>query len=107
MSYDGRINNNGITVIDISDLNEVRYCFVDYHGMESKREVDLHTPLDGWTYLRAYYNDNEVIVQDNIGTPQGLEKFKLTEISSLAGMSLIIYYFLLTLYYSIKSPENF
>jgi hypothetical protein len=54
MPYDGGDNNNGITVLDITDLENVRYCFVDFHGMESEGEVDLMTPLSATTYLRAY-----------------------------------------------------
>ncbi|PQE29823.1 hypothetical protein CJF32_00000476 [Rutstroemia sp. NJR-2017a WRK4] len=54
MPYDGGANNNGITVLDITDLENVRYCFVDFHGMESEGDVDLMTPLSATTYLRAY-----------------------------------------------------
>lgn len=55
MSYDEGDNNNGITIIDISDLNDVRYCFVDFFGMESEHEVPLMTPLSGSVYLAAYH----------------------------------------------------
>jgi hypothetical protein len=54
MTFDGGDNNNGITVLDITDLELVRYCFVDFQGMESESEVDLMTPLSATTYLRAY-----------------------------------------------------
>ena len=45
----------GITIFDITDLHNIRYCFVDYIGMESDREVELMTPLSARTYLEAYY----------------------------------------------------
>lgn len=45
----------GITIFDITDLSNVRYCFVDFIGMESEREVELLTPLSARTYLEAYY----------------------------------------------------
>lgn len=45
----------GITIFDITHLADVRYCFVDFFGMESEREVDLMTPLSARTYLEAYY----------------------------------------------------
>ncbi|KAL8858959.1 MAG: hypothetical protein Q9178_004440 [Gyalolechia marmorata] len=45
----------GITVFDITTPDNPRYCFVDFMGMESEREVDLHTPLSARTYLEAYY----------------------------------------------------
>lgn len=44
----------GITIFDITDLSHVRYCFVDFHGMESERAVQLMTPLTARTYLEAY-----------------------------------------------------
>ena len=45
----------GITIFDITNLSHVSYCFVDFHGMESEREVPLMTPLSARTYLEAYY----------------------------------------------------
>jgi hypothetical protein len=68
MTYDGGDNNNGITVLDITDLENVRYCFVDFHGMESESEVDLMTPLSATTYLRAY-EEFEGNVEDFEGLP--------------------------------------
>ncbi|KAL8741922.1 MAG: hypothetical protein Q9184_008327, partial [Pyrenodesmia sp. 2 TL-2023] len=55
MAFDEGDNNNGITIFDITDLTDVRYCFVDFYGMESKREVALMTPLSARIYLEAYY----------------------------------------------------
>ncbi|KAL8691725.1 MAG: hypothetical protein Q9218_003118 [Villophora microphyllina] len=55
MAYNEGDNNNGITVFDITDLDNVRYCFVDFYGMESERAVALMTPLSARTYLEAYY----------------------------------------------------
>jgi hypothetical protein len=85
MGYDQGHNNNGITVLDITDLSNIRYCFVDFYGMESDRAVPLHTPLDGWTYLRAYYDDTHDLVVNNKATTDGLEKYSLVELSALAG----------------------
>ena len=59
MAYDEGDNNNGITIFDISDPTKVRYCFVDYNGMESNREVQLMSPLSARTYLDAYYKLDE------------------------------------------------
>ncbi|MCJ1279834.1 hypothetical protein MMC21_007658 [Puttea exsequens] len=52
-------DNNGITIFDIADLTKVRYCFVDFMGMESERQVQLMTPLSARTYLEAYYDLDE------------------------------------------------
>ncbi|KAL2281063.1 hypothetical protein FJTKL_12083 [Diaporthe vaccinii] len=84
MGYNHGDNNNGITVLDISDLGNVRYCFVDYQGMESARAVPLYTPLDGWTYLMAYFNDADDIVVNNQSTTKALEKYALVDSSALA-----------------------
>ena len=56
MAYDEGDNNNGITIFDISEPSSVRYCFVDFLGMESPREVQLMAPLTARIYLEAYYD---------------------------------------------------
>lgn len=55
--------------------------------MESEGEVPLHSPLNGWTYLRAYYDDDDEIVLRNKLVTDGLEKYALVELSALAGQS--------------------
>jgi hypothetical protein len=66
---DGDIND-GITVIDITDLSHVRYCFVLWDGCDpflrkGVVNVPTMTPLSGPLYLRAYYKDlQELIVPD-------------------------------------------
>lgn len=64
----------GITVFDISEPDNVRYCFVDFMGMESEREVELHTPLSARTYLEAYYVLDES--NDEAGLLPLLESFE-------------------------------
>ncbi|KAL8852994.1 MAG: hypothetical protein Q9221_002142 [Calogaya cf. arnoldii] len=49
--YDEGDNNDGVTILDITKLNNVRYCFVDFEGWLN---VDLNTPLSARTYLEAY-----------------------------------------------------
>ncbi|KAL8831565.1 MAG: hypothetical protein Q9170_005234 [Blastenia crenularia] len=74
MKFDEGDNNNGITIFDITDLNNVRYCFVDFYGMESEREVELMTPLSARSYLEAYYEIDET--EDKPGLLPLLEDFK-------------------------------
>lgn len=50
----------GITIFDITDLSTPRYCFVDFHGMESHRSVQLMSPLDADAWMRAYDDVDEV-----------------------------------------------
>ena len=64
MYFDEGDNNDGITVIDITDLDRVRYCFVLWDGCDVfSQDEDANilqlTPLSGSLYLGAYYNSNE------------------------------------------------
>jgi hypothetical protein len=64
MAFNGGCNNDGITVIDITDLSHVRYCFVlwarceapYFDRVEGSQNVLEMRPLSGPTYLGAYYN---------------------------------------------------
>ncbi|KAL8989625.1 MAG: hypothetical protein Q9169_008320 [Polycauliona sp. 2 TL-2023] len=79
MAYNKGDNNNGITIFDITEPSNVCYAFVDFMGMESEREVELHTPLSAQTYLAAYY------VLDDTDGEAGL----LPLVESFEGRSLI------------------
>ena len=46
----------GITIFDITQPSNVRYCFVDFMGMESNTPVQLMTPLTARAYLESYYD---------------------------------------------------
>ena len=82
--YDQGDNNNGITIIDITALDQVAYCFADFFGMESA-EVPLHTPLTAWQYVHAYYDDSSILVQDNLADIRTLEDCHLITIATLRG----------------------
>ncbi|KAL9628407.1 MAG: hypothetical protein Q9204_005905, partial [Flavoplaca sp. TL-2023a] len=77
MAYDEGDNNNGITVFDITEPDNPRYCFVDFAGMESEREVDLNIPLSARTYLEAYYElSNAKDPNDEAGLLPLVESFE-------------------------------
>ncbi|KAI9766204.1 MAG: hypothetical protein M1835_007231, partial [Candelina submexicana] len=82
MSYDAGDNNNGITIVDITQLDNVRYCFVDFYGMESEREVPLNTPLSARTYLEAYYGSEKWSNEYNEKL-EGLQSFGLINVGAL------------------------
>ncbi|KAL8937297.1 MAG: hypothetical protein Q9216_004497 [Gyalolechia sp. 2 TL-2023] len=85
MPFDGGDNNNGITIIDITDLESVRYCFVDFYGMESAREVELMTPLSARTYLEAYYILDELDEKtERMDLISLLEKFRERDVVTVA-----------------------
>jgi len=52
MPYDGGDNNDGITVIDITQPENLRYCFVFVNG--SERGDSRNTPLSEKQYLEEY-----------------------------------------------------
>ncbi|KAL8885157.1 MAG: hypothetical protein Q9192_006693 [Flavoplaca navasiana] len=87
MPYNRGYNDNGITILDITDLERVCYCFVDFNGMESKREVQLMAPLSGRTYLAAYYDWDEVddkeVKEQMILNVGALDKYPLILTSTL------------------------
>ncbi|KAH9883434.1 hypothetical protein F4778DRAFT_766939, partial [Xylariomycetidae sp. FL2044] len=83
MEYDAGDNNNGITVIDITELSRVRYCFVDFFGMESERSVPLNTPLTAWDYTLAYYDRADEIVQKYQESIESLQRRPLIGIQDL------------------------
>ena len=56
-------NNDGLTIIDVSILDHVRYCFLE--GNETRNRDDdnpseKNTPLSAQQYLRKYYDNSEV-----------------------------------------------
>ncbi|KAF8318308.1 uncharacterized protein EI90DRAFT_113459 [Cantharellus anzutake] len=55
-------NNDGITVFDITDPSNPRYCFVSVSGLEAAiiDKCDAFVPLTGKTYGRAYYPSGQV-----------------------------------------------
>ncbi|KAL8966570.1 MAG: hypothetical protein Q9197_005908 [Variospora fuerteventurae] len=48
----------GITIFDLTDLDSVRYCFVEFKK-HSGRHLKLMTPLPARTYLEAYHRLNQ------------------------------------------------
>ncbi|KAF9555370.1 hypothetical protein CPC08DRAFT_753139 [Agrocybe pediades] len=52
-------NNDGITVLDISDPFSPSYCFVSIYGLEAVADVPELVPLSAETYVRAYYPEEE------------------------------------------------
>ncbi|KAJ4319809.1 hypothetical protein N0V84_006190 [Fusarium piperis] len=96
--YDQGDNNDGITVLDITDLDNVRYCFVNFGGGEVYAFEDdedgangsrtnsppPETPLTGRQYLRGYYSESDEMVQRNMDIIEALEAAPLVEEVALA-----------------------
>jgi hypothetical protein len=105
MPFNGGDNNDGITVIDITDLTHVRYCFVFWRDWRSEWEAEEEEegeeedtewgsgprmiPLSGPMYLSAYHNAKERSKDPELHTElQTLERkfdeLDLIDIASLA-----------------------
>ena len=57
MRIDGGDNNEGVTVIDITQPSRLRYCFVFFENNERSdtgSDVALYTPLSAPSYFQAY-----------------------------------------------------
>ncbi len=86
MEYNEGDNNNGITIIDVSELHHVRYCFADISpwGMESQTPVPLMTPLSASAYLWSYYDESKKEDQERYGNViDRLEKWDLIDVAAL------------------------
>ncbi|KAL9018655.1 MAG: hypothetical protein Q9185_004066 [Variospora sp. 1 TL-2023] len=57
-AFDSGDNDDGITIFDLTDLDSVRYCFVDFKE-DSVPHLKLITPLPARTYLEAYHRLNQ------------------------------------------------
>lgn len=55
MPFDGGDNNDGITVIDITKLSAVKYCFVFLYSSTQDDEIPM-MPLSAARYNSAYGN---------------------------------------------------
>ena len=69
----------GITIFDITEPSNIRHCFVDFHGMDSERPVQLMTPLTARIYFDAYCDPAD----------PGYDQFLFTLIHELDGRDTI------------------
>ena len=103
MFFDKGDNNDGITVIDITDLDNVKQCFVVFTGdndnydseeesddnnesghkdpREQKTQAPKWTPLKASQYLRSYYP--EKILIDDLNIMDQFSDKKLIAVSAL------------------------
>ncbi|KAF9055231.1 hypothetical protein BDZ89DRAFT_1125005 [Hymenopellis radicata] len=80
-------NNDGISVIDVTNPFNPHYCFVSPGGIEAEAEVEGWTPLTAEQYARAYYpsgEQQEVVETDVLSVIASLDDTKLMTIGMLA-----------------------
>ncbi|CAG9976946.1 unnamed protein product [Clonostachys byssicola] len=84
-------SRHGITIIDITDLDNVKYCFV--HSAATMpipvpvpgRPCSRFQPLTGWQYAMNYYRQDDMNLQSAINLPNALEEKSLVDIEALVG----------------------
>lgn len=86
MAFDEGDNNDGVTIIDITELSDIRYCFVNFRAICQKPGVPLYTPLSGWDYLESYYDIDGLSESERWQVADDLEELELVEMTSLAGV---------------------
>ena len=89
-------NNDGITVIDVTDPESPAYCFVSIRGLascENGSGISTMTPLSATQYLRSYYpkDDSETLdesrkqlEQSVLNTLRPFESVRMITIDMLA-----------------------
>ncbi|KAF7872289.1 hypothetical protein EAF04_003213 [Stromatinia cepivora] len=81
LAFDEGDNNDGITIFDITELEKVRYCFVNFSFIDEDEDEDENsdaeegesriipppnmTPLTGPQYLWGYYKKDDPKMQKN------------------------------------------
>ncbi|KAL8826618.1 MAG: hypothetical protein Q9170_007333 [Blastenia crenularia] len=72
------VRPKAITIVDITDLGNVRYCFLDFFRAKCKGEFDLLTPLSARTYLEGTH-----IVDPYLPLIQSFESYEVISVNVL------------------------
>jgi hypothetical protein len=81
-------NDDGVTVIDVTDPQSPAYCFVSVRGTQSQKKLPKRVPFSAEDYLRAY---------DPLPTPEEMEdtqtqqdeKYNLDAVAALEGEKMV------------------
>jgi hypothetical protein len=81
MYFNAGDNNDGITIIDITKLDRIRYCFV--HFEQSIAGEPLNTPLPPSVYLWAYQDLSYYNWTEILELVKAFEKWELIDVDTL------------------------
>ncbi|CAH0021315.1 unnamed protein product [Clonostachys rhizophaga] len=83
LPFDDYQNGGGIIVIDITNLNKLKYCF----AFTSTRKGLRSRPLSARQYLLTYYSEHDKFLQEprSVAITRGLERWHIIDVVSLAG----------------------
>ncbi|KAH7317186.1 hypothetical protein B0I35DRAFT_512951 [Stachybotrys elegans] len=89
LGFDQGDNNDGITILDITDLNNVKYCFVHWtpsllSESEDPQDEPLLHPLTGRQYATRYYPENHEMYQLWGHIADSLDRWPLINVQNLA-----------------------
>ncbi|VUC26906.1 unnamed protein product [Clonostachys rosea] len=86
LPFDMGASLHGITVFDITDLENVKYCFVHLASIhpESVQPCPSFQPLTGWEYALPYSGGGGMSTWDYTDLAGSLEKKSLVDIHALA-----------------------
>ncbi|KAL8297322.1 hypothetical protein RB600_002353 [Gaeumannomyces tritici] len=76
-------SRNGVTIVDITDLDDIRYCFAAFHDMGAERGVPLRTPLSAMDYVLAFYDPQHQFMVRSQETLKALKEYGLVQIEAL------------------------
>ncbi|CAG9977519.1 unnamed protein product [Clonostachys byssicola] len=90
VGYGQEDTEDDMTILDITDPGNIKYCFMNMPQEPKKTEERLprivNEPLNGWQYLESFYKISDRIVQQNIHVPESLQKVPLITTHTLADL---------------------
>ncbi|KAK7210967.1 hypothetical protein V2G26_018145 [Clonostachys chloroleuca] len=96
--FDVAGSRHGITIIDITDLENVKYCFIhravadamSFQRLKATMPIPVpglpcsrFQPLTGWQYAMNYYREDDMNLQSSTDLPNTLEEKPLVDIEAL------------------------
>ena len=86
--FDGGDNNDGVTIIDVTQEADPRYCFVFFEGHDymdnSEPRAKMYTPLSASDYLKVYDDRNcQGISEQSKGLLDGMKQQRVIDIATL------------------------
>uniref|UniRef100_A0A8H7N720 Uncharacterized protein n=1 Tax=Bionectria ochroleuca TaxID=29856 RepID=A0A8H7N720_BIOOC len=90
VGYGQEDTEDDMTILDITDPGNIKYCFMNMPQEPKKTEGRLprivNEPLNGWQYLESFYKISDRIVQQNIHVPESLQRVPLITTHTLSDL---------------------
>lgn len=76
----GADNNDGITIVDITDPYNMKYCFMNIDHLEGEYDPPVFVPLSAKDYVQAYYPDLTI---DELKAIHPLKSYTLLDMNTI------------------------